>query len=172
MPDKETKQEVKQIQNSGLDDKIEPQVDIEKMIRNHVWGSMGLGLVPIPWIDFLGLTGIQLNLVRKISKTYDIPFSQDKVKNTIYSLVGGVLPISLGTPLISLVKTVPIVGQTFGAVTMPILAGASTYAIGKVFYRHFAAGGTFLTLDPEKVKEYYAEMFQEGKLVAGNLKNN
>jgi len=38
---------------------------------------------------------------------------------------------------------------------MPIVAGAATYAIGKVFVRHFASGGTFLTFNPEKVKDYY-----------------
>ena len=158
-----------------LENKIEPEIskkDIDKLIRNHVIGSMGVGLIPFPWLDFLGLTGVQINLVRKLANIYDIPFFQDKVKNLISSLVGSALPSSIGTPFASLVKTIPLAGQSLGIITMPILSGASTYALGKVFVRHFAAGGTFLTLDPDKVKDYYAEMFKEGKLLSVNVKKN
>ena len=41
-----------------------------------------------------------------------------------------------------------------------------TYAVGKVFIQHFESGETFLTFYPEKVKAYYAEMFEEGKKAA------
>ncbi len=68
--------------------------------------------------------------------------------------------------LASVVKFIPVIGETAGVVAMPILAGATTYAVGKVFVQHFASGGTLLTFDPDKVKEYYAQMFEEGKKVA------
>ena len=54
---------------------------------------------------------------------------------------------------------------------MPILAGATTYAVGKVFTQHFATGGTFLNFDPETVREYYYEMFKEGQDLSANIKN-
>ena len=65
-----------------------------------------------------------------------------------------------------IIKTIPIVGQTVGMLTMPIIAGATTYAVGKVFHQHFASGGTFLTFDPNEVKSYYTEMIEKGKSVA------
>ena len=49
---------------------------------------------------------------------------------------------------------------------MPALAGASTYAVGKVFVQHFESGGTFLNFDPEDVRDYYAEQFEKGKAAA------
>jgi len=52
---------------------------------------------------------------------------------------------------------------------MPVVSGAFTYAIGKVFIQHFASGETFLTFDPEKVRDYYTEMFEEGKKVAAEI---
>lgn len=70
----------------------------------------------------------------------------------------------------SMTKVIPGVGQTAGVVTMPLLAGATTYAIGKVFNQHFASRGTFLTFDPDKVKTYYAEMLKEGQQVATTMK--
>ena len=65
---------------------------------------------------------------------------------------------------------IPVLGQTAGVITMPIVAGATTYAIGKIFVQHFASGGTFLTFDPDKVKAYYTELLQEGQQVASEMK--
>ena len=41
----------------------------------------------------------------------------------------------------SLLKALPLVGQTLSVLTSPIIAGAMTYALGQVFNRHFASGG-------------------------------
>ncbi len=65
---------------------------------------------------------------------------------------------------------IPFVGSTLGALSMPVMAGASTYAIGKVFIQHFESGGTFLTFDPKAVKDYYAEQLKEGSVVAKQVK--
>ncbi len=148
----------------------EIKTGVDKIVKNHVIGSMGVGLIPIPLVDLVALTGIQLNMLRKISNEYDIPFSKDKGKNLIAALMGGGLSIPIAATLTSLVKAVPVVGQTAGILAMPVTAGATTYAIGKVFTQHFASGGTFLNFDPEAVKEYYAEMLKEGEGIASEMK--
>ncbi|MCP4346392.1 MAG: DUF697 domain-containing protein [Desulfobacterales bacterium] len=143
-----------------------------KSVRNHMLVAMGVGVVPIPMVDVVGITGVQINMLRKLSKIYEIPFSEHKVKNIITPLIvggGGATPIAW--TLASLVKAVPVIGSTIGAISMPVTAGAITYAMGKVFLQHFASGGTFLTFDPEKVKAYYAEMLKEGKTVAAGMKS-
>jgi len=143
------------------------QEDMDRLIRHHVWASIGVGLIPIPLVDMAGLTAIQINLVRKIAKAYQIPFLRDKVKNILGALIGSGIPSAAGVPLgVSIAKTVPVVGWTVGAVTMPVLAGASTYAVGKVFVQHFSSGGTFLTFDPDNVRDYFAEMLKQGKEAA------
>jgi uncharacterized protein (DUF697 family) len=144
--------------------------DINKMVKNHVLGSMGVGLIPIPLVDIVALTAVQLNMLRKLAKAYKVPFSKDKVKNVLASLAGAGISVPLGHTLASLVKAVPVIGQTTGALAMPISSGAMTYAVAKVFTQHFASGGTFLNFDPEAVKEYYAEMLKEGEKVASDLK--
>ena len=149
-----------------------PQEELDRVIRHHVYTSMAVGLVPLPIVDFLGVAGIQLNLIRKLAKMYDVKFSKGTVKNILASLIGGAVPMAISPPLAaSFVKSVPLVGQSVGTVTMPIVSGASTYAIGKVFIRHFASGGTFLTFDTEKVKDYYQTMFKEGEKVAEESKS-
>ena len=147
-----------------------PEETINKLIRNHVYTAMAVGLVPIPVVDFIGVTGVQINMVRKLAKLFDIPFSRETTKNIIISLIGGTVPAVTSYPVASAVKVIPIIGLSLGAVSMPVISGASTYAVGKVFYRHFASGGTFLTLDVEKAKQYYSEMFQKGKTVSQQLK--
>jgi uncharacterized protein (DUF697 family) len=142
----------------------------EKIIRHHVYGAMGVGLIPVPIADFLGLTAIQINMLRKIARLYDIPFSKDTVKNVLSSLIGGAFPTTVSPFAASLVKAIPVIGQTTGTVAMPVIAGATTYAVGKVFDRHFASGGTFLSFDPKKVKDYYDEMFKKGEKIVADMK--
>lgn len=142
-----------------------------KTVRNHMLAAMGIGLIPVPMLDIVGVTGVQLNMLRKLAKIYEVPFSEHKVKNILTSLIGGGASIPLAGVFASLVKFIPIVGTTIGSVSMPIASGAITYAVGKVFLQHFASGGTFLSFDPDKVRDYYAEMLKEGKTVAANVKS-
>ncbi|MBF0118391.1 MAG: DUF697 domain-containing protein [Desulfobacterales bacterium] len=146
--------------------------NIDITIRNHVLGSMGVGLIPVPIVDLVALTGVQINMLRKMAASYNIPFAQDKVKNILAALIGATIPLAFARAFASLLKIIPLVGQTTSALTLPILAGATTYAVGKVFEQHFASGGTFLNFDPEKVKEYYEKMFKEGQDLAANLKKS
>lgn len=146
--------------------------EFSNTIRNHVIGSMGVGLIPVPIVDLVALTGIQLNLLRKLAQKYNVPFSNDKGKSVVAALVGGAIPMTFSNSLSSLIKGVPLIGQTTGALTMPILAGATTYAIAKVFTQHFASGGTFLNFDPDQVRDYYEEMFKEGQKVAREIKQD
>ncbi len=141
----------------------------DKSIRHHVYAAMAAGLIPIPFADFAGVAGIQLNLLRKLAKEYNVSFSKDMVKNLIGALLGGAAPASAGPYLFSLLKAVPVVGLSVGMVSISLVSGASTYAIGKVFNRHFAEGGTFLTFDPREARAFYAEMFRDGQKVIAEL---
>ena len=139
---------------------------VEKLITKHVYASMGMGIIPIPFVDFAGVSAIQLNLIRKLAREYNVTFSEDMVKSLIAALLGGAAPASFGSYMFSMMKTIPIVGTVAGIAGASLVGGASTYAVGKVFSRHFAEGRTFLTFDPEKAKAFYAEMFREGKGIA------
>jgi len=161
----------KKMKNETVDksESFLPNEKAEELIRKHTYGSMALGLVPVPFFDFVGVAAVQLNLVRKLANTYDIGFSQEVFKNTVGALVGGAIPGLAGMPISSLMKTIPIIGQGLGALSMPVVAGASTYAIGKVFYRHFASGGSFLTFDVDSARDYYEEQFKKGETIVSDM---
>ncbi len=148
----------------------ETKESIDKIIRKHVYAATAAGLIPVPFLDFTAVSAIQLNMLRKLSQLYNLPFSEDMIKNLIGVLLGGSAPASAGPILASSLKVIPIIGQSIGALSMPAVAGTSTYAVGQVFNRHFAEGGTFLTFDPEKTKDFYAEMFKKGEDIVENIK--
>jgi len=145
---------------------------VETITRNHILASLGVGLVPIPIADIVGVLAVNLDLIRSLSKEYGVPFQQDRGKAILTSLLGGLFPVAVGGTVISLLKFIPIVGQTTGAVALPVLAGASTYAVSKVFVRHYESGGSLVDLDPTKVKDFFSKQFGIGKKVAADLKND
>jgi uncharacterized protein (DUF697 family) len=147
-------------------DALPDKTDVQKIIQHHMYVSMGVGMIPMPLVDLIAISSVQINMLRKLCLEYDIPFSRDAAKTGIAALLGGVIPVSLSGALASLVKAIPIVGHTTSAIVMPAVSGAMTYAVGKVFVQHFESGGTFLTFKPEKVRAYYQQMFEEGKDVA------
>lgn len=134
-------------------------------VNSYMYGSMAAGLIPSPGVDLAAITGIQLKMVHSLSKIYGVPFMKDLGKSFIASLVGSLGPIAVTQGgLLSLVKMVPVVGSIASMAVMPAMAAAFTYAVGKVFIQHFESGGTFLNFDPDAVKIYFAEQFEEGKI--------
>jgi len=127
----------------------------------HASAAFSVGLMPIPVVDLLGISLTQISLVRQLSSIYGVKFSEQLGRSIITALAGGTL--SVAAP--SLIKAVPVVGSMMGAVVMPTVAGASTYAIGRIFIKHFESGGTLLTLDPDRVRDAYTEELEEGKKV-------
>ena len=111
-------------------------------------------------------------MLHSLSNLYGVSFSKDIGKESIAALIGGVVPVSLTPALMSLIQVIPVIGQAAGTIGLMTLGGASTYALGKVFIQHFESGGTFLTFDPNQVKDYFAQEYEKGKTVANSLKEN
>jgi uncharacterized protein (DUF697 family) len=156
--------------NSGDWKPEERKAWTERVIKNYAYGSIAVGLVPIPLIDLVALTGLQIKLIHRLSTFYGLPFSEERGKKIISSLVGASVPLGLTRAVCSIFKVIPVIGLTASVITMSGLSAASTYAIGKVFVKHFESGGTFLNLDPTKVKDYYQEQFNKGKTVVVDKK--
>lgn len=135
----------------------------DTIIRNHVIWSMGAGLIPVLVADIFAVSALQLDMIRQMCRVYDVDFSETQGKAIVTSLTSSTLArIGAG----SLVKIIPGVGSLIGGATVSIFAGASTYALGEVFKKHFESGGTILDFDPARLRKYYKEKFEKGKSVA------
>jgi uncharacterized protein (DUF697 family) len=149
---------------------IEQEQQARKIVKNYMWWSMGAGLIPVPFVDLIAVSGVQLKMLAEVSKVYGIEFQETRGKALVASLIGYVVPNTLSFGSVgSLLKAIPLVGQLMGTPSMVLFCGASTYALGKVFVQHFESGGTFLSFDPAKMKEHFKQEFEEGSKLAADL---
>jgi uncharacterized protein (DUF697 family) len=140
-----------------------------RIITRHMWLAMGAGLLPLAFLDYAMITGVQLRMLRQLSHNYQVPFSQDRGKTIIAALLGTIIPFSLTNALTSVLKMVPIAGPVIGGMSVAVFAGATTYAIGKIFLQHFESGGTFLDLEPATVREHFRQEFVKGQTLARDM---
>ncbi len=147
-------------------DEKRPNAMVGSIIRNHVAWSMGAGLIPLPIADIAAVSAVQLDMVKQMSRLYDVNFDEMQGKTLITTLVGS----SMARVGASAIKLIPGVGSLLGGVAMPVLSGASTYALGQVFKQHFETGGTFLDFDVDRLRKYYSEQFEKGKKVAEDIR--
>jgi uncharacterized protein (DUF697 family) len=145
------------------------QSTAEAVVNKYVPWSMGLGFVPMPLLVAAGLAGIQIKMLSDISKIYGVEFSENRAKSIVVSLLGGIAPAALAGGVGGLLAAIPFIGIWILPATMPLLAGGSTYAVGKIFVQHFESGGTFLDFNPLGAKKLFAERFAEGKAHAGKV---
>ncbi len=138
----------------------------DSIIKNHTIWSMGAGFIPVPIADLFAVSAVQLDMIRQLAHIYELDFKETEGKALITSLTGSGIA-RLGARA---VKFIPGIGSAIGGVTMAVLSGASSYALGQVFRKHFETGGTFLDFEPERVKEFYKMQFEKGKKVARDLK--
>lgn len=124
---------------------------------------MGAGFIPIPLLDFAAISYIQLDMIRQLAKVYEVDFKESEGKAIITSLTTAGLAKAGAAKAI---KFIPIIGTYLGGVATAVLSGASTYAIGHAFKRHFDKGGTFLDVDLNSLKKMYADKFEKGKEIA------
>lgn len=136
------------------------------LVRKYTLGAMAVGVIPLPVVDLAVLTGLQLDMLHSLSQRYEIPFSRDLAKSILSVLMSDTLVFVTATPVASLIKIVPILGQISGTISMVTLGGAATYATGKVFIQHFESGGNFLDFDPEKAKTHFQALYKEGQQLA------
>ena len=145
----------------------------EKIIKNHVLVSMGFGALPIPFVDIAAITGTQISMISKLAKQHNVPFSKKAASSSLMALVGGLSSQTLATGTLgSSIKAIPFVGAIVGAVTYPAIAGATTYAVGQLFERHFAEGGNLFDFKPTAKKQEMAEELKKGEEEVAAIQKN
>jgi uncharacterized protein (DUF697 family) len=131
-----------------------------KVVERFSFWSGVAGLLPIPFVDLAAVGALQIQMLRLISRVYDVPFSENRGKALIAGIAGTVIPVSTGVGMASVVKSIPIAGTAVGVLVTPALAVAATYAIGMVFIQHFASGGTLLDFEPPNYREFLSREMQ------------
>jgi len=125
-----------------------------KLVERFSLWSGAAGLIPVPVVDLAAIGGVQIQMLRRISQIYSVPFSENQGKALIASLAGSMIPVSSGIGAVSIIKSVPIIGTVISTIMMPALSAGATYAIGMVFIQHFTSGGTLLDFNAPDYREF------------------
>ena len=134
----------------------------EGLIREHVVWSVGAGMVPVPIVDFVAVTAIQIDLIRQLCTLYGVNYDEGTGKVWVGALTGGALA-RIGA---SAIKAIPGIGSILGGLSMSVASGASTFAVGQVVKKHLEGGGTMSNLNVDAAKKDYEGELERGKKVA------
>ena len=171
----ETPEESINTEESKPTEEAEPDIEArvteaQSIVKTNVIWAMGVGVVPLPVIDLVGISAVQIKMLKQLSDHYEIPFAEHKVKNVIGALVAGLGSVGIGGAVaFSVFKLVPFMGHLAGTLAIPVAAGALTFAVGAVFIQHFESGGTFLDFDPVAVREHFREEFEKAKTLVQEM---
>ena len=121
--------------------------------RFAVWSGVA-GFIPMPIVDVLAIGGLQIQMLRRLSQIYGVPFSDNSGKAVIASLAGTMIPTSSGIGAASTMKFVPVLGTITAGFVLPALSAGATYAIGRAFVQHFETGGTLLDFNAPDYREF------------------
>jgi uncharacterized protein (DUF697 family) len=114
----------------------------EELIHNHVAGAAAAALIPVPLIDLVAVTAVQLRLMRQLGSLYGADVGVDAAGAVGMGLFGALLPRVAASAL----KILPGIGTIGGAVAQSALSGATTYAIAQSLRDRLESGA----LDPER----------------------
>ena len=156
----------KEFKEDIMGEKTDREKHADTIIRNHMVWSMGAGLIPFPVADFFAVSAIQLDMVRQLCKLYEVDFKENEMKAIITALTTSGFA-KMGAK--AMIKFIPGIGSIIGGISMAVLSGASSYAVGEVFKKHFETGGTILDFDMERLKKLYNEKFEKGKKMAEDI---
>jgi uncharacterized protein (DUF697 family) len=142
----------------------------DNCIKNHVIAAMGLGMAPSFAIEVVGVTGIEVKMIRDLAEIYEFPVPHKLVAYKILiSVIGSILPFYLAARMRSAVKGLPLFGHIVYAGFLSATNGAAVYAVGKIFQRHYESGGIFLSSRNNTIRSFFKEKYEEGKQIVPTL---
>jgi uncharacterized protein (DUF697 family) len=97
----------------------------DEMIAEHVAGSIAMAAIPVPVVDLIAVTAVQLSLLRKLGRLYDARVGVGLQGALAVGLLGAALPRMAASAL----KILPGVGWVGGAFAQAALSGAATWAL-------------------------------------------
>ena len=133
-------------------------------ISTAVKWSAACAAIPLPYVDLLGLACIQVKMVRDLATVFGVDPNHQTLQGVISALLGTMAAKTISTTFIgSSLKVIPGGGTIIGSAGVAAFGAASTYAIGKVFVRHFEGGGTISSFSAEAVQNDLKEELSSAK---------
>ena len=97
----------------------------DELVREHVAGSVAAAAIPIPLLDLVAVTAVQLSLLHKLGRLYGANVGIGAQGALAVGLLGAALPRVAASAL----KVLPGIGWVGGTAAQAALSGAATWAL-------------------------------------------
>lgn len=144
------------------------RIDANRIVKNNIFLSMGGGLIPLPLLDLAAVTAVQVKMLGELADLYEVSYSESTGRRFVTALTGTTIA-RVGA---SFLKAIPGIGTAIGGLSMSVLSGASTYAVGQVAINHFETQGDLSNMNWNQARRVYKSAFEEGKRVVSDLKED
>ena len=133
--------------------------------KNVIWPTPPVPF-PIPLLKIESVTAVNIDMLKEICQAYELPYSSVRGKALISAISGSIMARYWA----SLLKAAPGFGTILGSVSMSIMSGATTFALGKVFDKYLCEKGSLENIDKEEAKKMFRKEFRKGRRYARILK--
>ncbi|WP_295429761.1 GTPase [uncultured Thiodictyon sp.] len=136
-------------------------------IVGHALAAAALGALPL--VDLVGVPAVQAKLLHSLAAIYGQGWSGRQVSEFL-----GFLGLGVGVSYLArllgreLVKLVPYLGQTLGALWGASASGATTFALGKAACYYFGRRRLGERIDPAALRRVYTEALATGTRLLGH----
>ncbi len=153
----------------GLQALLRADVDVQNTysraahphIMGHALAAAGLGALPL--VDIALLPTLQVKLLHTLSSIYGHHWNR-RTSKEFFGLLGAGIVAGYGLRWAgrSLIKLIPVWGQTAGAVWGASSSAAVTYALGKSACYYLGRKSQGMAVDGDKLRHIYADAFRRG----------
>jgi len=132
------------------------------ILKSYTAYTSGAGIIPFPGADIATVSVLQYRLVSKIAEQYGIEVEKERLKQIIGTLLATVVTASIAYgPVSQFLALTSGLGWVMKSAVSISISGATTYALGNLFIRHFESGGTLLDFDVKEQSKAYKKMVDE-----------
>jgi uncharacterized protein (DUF697 family) len=128
-----------------------------RIVHRYVGMSAVAGLITLPVIDVAALGGVHVALIKELTEYYGAEFSEHTARNILIAIGAGLVPGAIGSVLgRKALRALPFITHGAGLLTMSAFSAGVSYGLGVVFIRHFEAGGTLDSFNPENLHRIFS----------------
>lgn len=136
---------------------LERRFQADEIVNKYSRWAIAPGVLPVPFVDWAVLSGLQLKMIHELCQLYEVPFSQDRAKIILTTVLAGAAPHATTLGAVGMFgryfKALPGIGTIAGIATSTAAAVGTTYAVGAVFARQLEEGATLDAMDARKMSE-------------------
>ena len=140
---------------------IPRQKTVDAVIRKRVYASMAVGFVPGPFADMAALSAVQLEMLFRLSRVYNVPFEAEYSKKVLACLASNLFSALIAANIVDVTRYMPFIGK---GIATGIANGAATYAVGYAFAGYFTYGSNFNPMDMSAMAEDIKARYGEAKV--------